>query len=627
MTDAAHNRLRPDSVLFGLAATCAVVLVPDLVRFGLPFWTQPHAAQAPLLGLGFLAALWVGRLGRRTPLLRAAFGLATLAVAGATVFMVSKLVPAIPLVRSAALLSLGMSAVLVLLGEFGSNRPLVLRLGSVLLVLSSGALLWRSATAPAPIPPPRILFSIYQPLQLLNHGRQVADEDVHRGGSFAVAGTQVLVMTGSGAIYHLKWDGNAMESERLPLPPPVDFSRFDPSLVTPPHPEMVRATDMVVKADDNGWRFFVSHHEWHEERCVTMAVSTATLDSALERVTEPWRVVASSKPCLPFGDSILGGNFAGHLSGGQLAFYSDTELLWTLGDHGLDMVGRPTAAAQLDSHDYGKTVRVDITTGTVTPFSKGQRNPQGLFIAPDGRIWATEHGPRGGDELNLVLEGRNYGWPYATFGTDYGQLVWPPAEGAVSTEEFTLPRYSWLPSVATSAVIGIQSPLFPRWAGNLMVASLAGRALHRIALDGDRVVYTERIQIGEEVRDLIEGPDGALWLWNDGGVVMTLRPAPASERGAIVVAACTGCHTVSPDQPPTGRGPTLAGVVNRPVASEASFSSYSPALRSLGGQWTPQRLEHFLADPAAFAPGTTMNYRVVTKEDREALIAFLATIQ
>jgi cytochrome c2 len=311
------------------------------------------------------------------------------------------------------------------------------------------------------------------------------------------------------------------------------------------------------------------------------------------------------------------------MGGGRMA-WRDGSLLITVGDHGFDGVGRPLTVAQLDDQDYGKTRLIDITTGTVRPFTKGNRNPQGLYIDPAGRIWSTEHGPRGGDELNLLTEGGNYGWPFATYGTAYELLSWPPADTAAPDPSFIPPRFAWVPSVGISNLVGVNADRFPRWKGNLLVGSLAGQSLYRVAVEGTEVRYVERIPIGVQIRDIVEFPDGDLWIWTDAGHALTVRPASAELRAATAFQACSGCHR-SAAGVAGGIGPNLAGIVGGGVAAQASYPGYSAALRQIGGTWTEQRLDAFLTDPAVFAPGTTMSYRVSSPEDRAAIIAYLRT--
>ena len=116
--------------------------------------------------------------------------------------------------------------------------------------------------------------------------------------------------------------------------------------------------------------------------------------------------------------------FRGEEIGGRLLLLDANTLLLSLGDHGFSGIEGGAAYAQDPQAMYGKTLRIDLRTHAISFNTLGHRNPQGLYAAPDGRIWETEHAARGGDELNLLQPGANYGWPLVTYGTDYGALIW-----------------------------------------------------------------------------------------------------------------------------------------------------------------------------------------------------------
>lgn len=221
--------------------------------------------------------------------------------------------------------------------------------------------------------------------------------------------------------------------------------------------------------------------------------------------------------------------------GGRIAFLADKTLVLTLGD-GFDW----REQAQNPGNHLGKIVRLN-RDGSVPPdnpllalqgaapevYSLGHRNVQGIvFDAEHDRLYSHEHGPRGGDELNLIQAGRNYGWPLATFGVDYtGARVSPYTElpGLVA------PLLHWTPSVAPSSLALYRGALFPDWQGDLFAATLAERSVRRIRvrdgmLAGEEVLFEE---LGERIRDVRSGPDGALYLLTDNAEGRLLRVVPA----------------------------------------------------------------------------------------------------
>ena len=209
--------------------------------------------------------------------------------------------------------------------------------------------------------------------------------------------------------------------------------------------------------------------------------------------------------------------------GGRMAFLPDGTLLLSVGD-GFDYREH---AQRLDSH-LGKIVRIHddgrvpadnpfVTHEGALPeiFSLGHRNPQGLVVEPEtGRVWSHEHGPRGGDELNLIRAGGNYGWPVVTRGVDYsGARVTP----FTARPDMIAPKLGWTPSIAPAGMSRYDGALFTGWHGDLLVASLVEKTIRRITLDGERVVAENALELGlgRRLRDVRVGPDGALYVLTD----------------------------------------------------------------------------------------------------------------
>jgi glucose/arabinose dehydrogenase len=195
--------------------------------------------------------------------------------------------------------------------------------------------------------------------------------------------------------------------------------------------------------------------------------------------------------------------------------------------------------AQNPANHIGKIVRI-TPDGAPAPgnpnlpgwdpkvWSIGHRNIQGADLHPQtGQLWEVEHGPRGGDELDIALPGRNYGWPVIGYGRHYSG-----AKIGVGTEKEGMeqPIYYWDPSIAVSGLAFYTGDLFPEWKGNLFTGALAGEHLHRLVLEGDKVVGHERLLADrgerERTRDVRQGPDGALWLLTDSPDGKVLRVTP-----------------------------------------------------------------------------------------------------
>lgn len=221
--------------------------------------------------------------------------------------------------------------------------------------------------------------------------------------------------------------------------------------------------------------------------------------------------------------------------GSRLVFDNQDHLFITLGER---YIARDDA--QRLNNDHGKLVRLndDGSIPDDNPFVKrdnarpeiwsyGHRNMQGAAINPwSGQLWTHEHGPKGGDEINIPQPGRNYGWPLATWGKEYsgGDIGEGPRKAG--TEQ---PLYYWLPSIAPSGMAFYTGDRYPDWQHSLFVGSLKFRTLVRLQLDGDRITAEERLYsrtIRERIRDVIQGPDGLLYLLTDedNGKLIRLEP-------------------------------------------------------------------------------------------------------
>jgi glucose/arabinose dehydrogenase len=220
--------------------------------------------------------------------------------------------------------------------------------------------------------------------------------------------------------------------------------------------------------------------------------------------------------------------------GCRMAQANDGNLFVGLGDH----FTHRNEAQNLGNH-IGKLIR--IGPGGKTPagnpfadrngareeiWSYGHRNIQGLVLHPTtGALWEIEHGPRGGDEINVVARGKNYGWPVIGYGIDYnGSRI----HESTQKDGMEQPAKYWVPSIAPSGAAFMTGDLFPSWRGNLFVGALAGQMLVRLTVDGDRVTGEERLLEGlnERIRDVRISADGTIWLLTDSAQGRLLRVRP-----------------------------------------------------------------------------------------------------
>jgi len=229
----------------------------------------------------------------------------------------------------------------------------------------------------------------------------------------------------------------------------------------------------------------------------------------------------------------------GNNYGCRIAQAADGNLFVTLGDH----FQRRDDAQNLANH-IGKIIRIrpDGSVPSDNPFVErpgakpeiwayGVRNAQGLAFDPaTGKLWEQEHGPRGGDEVNIIEKGKNYGWPVIGYGIDYNGAKIHESTHKAGMEQ---PLWYWVPSIAPSGMAFYTGDLFPAWKGNLFVGALRGELLVRLERNGDRITKEERLLEGlhERIRDVRMGPDGALWLLTDNAAGRILRLVPVNPRG------------------------------------------------------------------------------------------------
>ena len=233
--------------------------------------------------------------------------------------------------------------------------------------------------------------------------------------------------------------------------------------------------------------------------------------------------------------------------GSRLAFDADGYLFITVGERQAPATGDLLAhPAQDTSNHHGVVVRlhddgrvpsdnpfVDTEGARAETWSYGHRNPQGLVVHPDtGDVWVTEHGPNGGDELNLARPGLNYGWPVIGYGVNYGTGL--AIHEGTQRENMESPVHFWVPSIATSGLMVYTGDRFPEWKGNLFAGGMAGEQVARLVMDGPRVVHEETLHHGNgRVRDIRQGPDGYIYLAIDdraGAPTAVVRLEPVDGR-------------------------------------------------------------------------------------------------
>lgn len=317
---------------------------------------------------------------------------------------------------------------------------------------------------------------------------------------------RLLVTEKAGRLYIVTQDGD--KSEPISGVPEVDYGGQGGFGDVVAHPDYA----------SNGW-VYISYAEVGDGNVRGAAVARTKLDSdggRLDELEVIWRQVPK----------VTGKGHYGH----RIAFSPDGYLFISSGER------QKFDPAQDMQANLGKILRLNAD-GSVpddNPFSDrggvtaqiwslGHRNPLGLAFDSEDRLWDVEMGPRGGDELNLVIRGENYGYPIVSNGDHYNGKEIPDHD---TRPEFEQPKVWWTPVISPGGMIFYSGDLFPKWKGDAFIAGLSAEALVRISIDDDTAEEAERFDMNKRIREVEQGPAGAIWLLEDGSGGRLLRLTP-----------------------------------------------------------------------------------------------------
>jgi len=349
-----------------------------------------------------------------------------------------------------------------------------------------------------------------------------SDENVYRSGRHSFRVTTVV--EGLENPWSIAWlpSGDMLVTERPGRLRIVRDGVLDP--------QPIAGTPEVRAQGQGGLLEVLPHPDFAENRLLYLTYSKPNADASLATTAlmrarlEGHELVDAEE--LFVADAWESGN--AHFAG-RLAWDGEGHLFMSVGDRGEDPDLLADQPAQDPSNHQGTILRfnADGSVPDDNPFvdraghrpeiwSYGHRNPQGLAIHPEtGEVWTNEHGPRGGDEVNIARRGMNYGWPVVSYGVNYDGTIFTQTtaeEGMVS------PLHVWVPSIATSGMMIYDGDRFPWWKGSVFVGGLGGQVLIRLTFAGERAVSEERLLEGElgRIREIRQGPDDYIYLAVDG---------------------------------------------------------------------------------------------------------------
>ncbi len=472
------------------------------------------------------------------------------------------------------------------------------------------------------------------------------------GGAIESMGDDLLVVTPKGRFALVFRDGTV---EYLDGSVPMNYTGLESSPMSE-EPDFdsfgFRVADILLKEIVGGYTLFVTHHHFAGE-CAWLRLSSTTLAKDGQRVAvlPDWRTIFDAEPCSEQPNGW-------HSSGGKILTDGEEHLLVTIGNH---LYGQRPIPSDLH---IGKFVRIEIETGEAETLATGIRNSQGLARDAEGNLWATDHGPTGGDELNLLREGVDYGWPHVSYGVGYGRVALRLTEDEDIGwhDGFRRPAFAWVPSPVLSAIAVNDERLFPLWKDDLLIASLDGQSIFRVRRHGTDVQYVERIEVGYPIRDITLMPDGRIALLSDGSRVTFLShsarycdeearnrrdvysinceslaasPWPAAPSGSgnlgrdtaagaqLFGQHCSACHDLNAER--HGPGPHLVDVMWRRAGKVGGYR-FSAAFDALDAVWTRDSITRFLTDPEQFAPGTSMSSPGIDETEARAIADYISSL-
>lgn len=538
---------------------------------------------------------------------------------------------------AAALVSIGLAAsagaVFGALGRHSARFPLSVTNQAADSLWSFYQATSEAPQAAVPVGDDVIFPSTFTPLRARVFQIPIAERG-GEGGALASVGDALLLLTHDGRFFSGSADQGFRKLDAI-APPENGYAKFFELTNKSPYDPIqqnhanYRYNGLASFNTASGAGLLISYTYFDGARaCYSTRVSrydfadAATSLENLEIGAVDWRLLYETTPCLPIAPPpaqaihvmVAAGRIVVDDAAGVVYLASGNYDVW-----------RPDGEVPISqdpSNDYGKVLAIDLATGASRRISLGHRNPQGITRDKAGRIWTVEHGPRGGDELNHIVEGRNYGWPLAVYGSGYDQKAYPGVAAPGRHEGFEQPTLAWLPSIGPGTVMAIDG-FHEAWDGNLLIGAMIGQKLVHVRLVGERVVFAEDIPVGRRVRYLHQHSDGSIALWNGDNELMIITPGEQSDAAQTVETTlskieapvsiqqavrakfgeCMQCHSL--ESWDNTKAPSLANVFGSGIGA-TPYASYSPAMASAGGTWSRERLDAYLRDPDGTVTGTLM---------------------
>jgi cytochrome c2 len=439
------------------------------------------------------------------------------------------------------------------------------------------------------------------------------------GGALTIIDNKILILDRLGRLYIS--DGN--QAKRLPIQVPNKLEEYIIGYEGEPilHSDAMRAHSVVY--DTISSRIIVSFTRFEEKAITRLVVAGIEFDSKKSLPVGNWGTIYESAPMVNTATLSQ--------SGGGKIIIKENYLLLSVGYNVEKDENRGLYASSQDTtSNFGKIIRIYLDNNKAETFSLGHRNVQGIALFNKDGVIATEHGPQGGDEVNIINQGGNYGWPLETYGTRYGTYDYDfEYDMKNPTGPLIEPFFAFVPSIGISSIIQLED-FDTKWDNDLLVGSLKAQTLYRLKQKEGRVIFQEPIWIGHRIRDIIQLKNQIFILTDDANLLSLSVDEIALKRNSKgnnliskspILAKCITCHQFT-ETTPASLAPSLANVYNRKFGSTV-FERYSTALSSSEEIWNEENLKSYIKMPSKFLPGTSMPPLGLTDEEVNAIVALL----
>lgn len=384
--------------------------------------------------------------------------------------------------------------------------------------------------------------------------------------------------------------------------------------------DSLRASSIAF--DESEQKIYVGYNKYKTATQNNIVVSSLKIDPVTLKQVGDWETL--------FESDLVDTDYGSQAGGGRVIVHQDN-IYFSVGysEHQSISNGKKVPASQSINSSLGKVFKINTITRKIELLSMGHRNVQGMAFTRTGDLLTSEHGPQGGDEINLIQKGLNYGWPYQTDGTDYGKYSYsspfevPPK--FISAE----PLYAFVPSMAISPLHLIKD-FHPAWNGDLLLGSLKAQTLFRLVIKSQRVVVVEPIWIGHRIRDIAIFPKNQIVLLTDDSFLIFLSVDSDLIKANVKnvgynfepkLARCLVCHHFEISTP-VSVAPSLRNIVGRKIGGD-TYEKYSSEMKMASGVWTKETLSAYISNPQSVVPGTTMPNLGLTSKEVKDIVDFL----